>query len=101
MLVTSRLGVGFLSLAWFVIAIPVHAASRLEPLTVGYSNITATYGPLWLAVEEHIGVKHGLDLKAIYAGRVRPQQLLATGEGDNDLAYRRDQRSSAGGDDHE
>jgi ABC-type nitrate/sulfonate/bicarbonate transport system substrate-binding protein len=80
MLVTSRLGVGFLSLAWFVIAIPVHAASRLEPLTVGYSNITATYGPLWLAVEEHIGVKHGLDLKAIYAGRVRPQQLLATGE---------------------
>jgi NitT/TauT family transport system substrate-binding protein len=56
------------------------AAARLEPLTVGYSNITATYGPLWLAVDEHVGVKHGLDLKAIYAGRVRPQQLLATGE---------------------
>src|SRR5262247_2059789 len=55
-------------------------ATRLEPLTVGYSNITATYGPLWVAVEEQVGVKYGLDLKAIYAGRVRPQQLLATGE---------------------
>ena len=56
------------------------AAARLESLTVGYSNITATYAPLWLAVEEQVGVKYGLDLKAIYAGRVRPQQLLATGE---------------------
>ena len=56
------------------------AAARLEPLTVGYSNITATYAPLWIAVEEQVGAKYGLDLKAIYAGRVRPQQLLATGE---------------------
>jgi NitT/TauT family transport system substrate-binding protein len=58
----------------------VFAAPRLEPLTVGYSNFTGTYAPLWIAVEEHIGAKYGLDLKAIYAGRVRPQQLLATGE---------------------
>lgn len=58
----------------------VFGAARLEPLTVGYSNFTGTYAPLWIAVEEHVGVKYGLDLKAIYAGRVRPQQLLATGE---------------------
>jgi NitT/TauT family transport system substrate-binding protein len=58
----------------------VFAAPRLEPLTVGYSNFTGTYAPLWIAVEEHVGAKYGLDLKAIYAGRVRPQQLLATGE---------------------
>ena len=58
----------------------VFAAARLEPLTVGYSNFTGTYAPLWIAVEEHIGTKYGLDLKAIYAGRIRPQQLLATGE---------------------
>ena len=58
----------------------VFAAARLEPLTVGYSNFTGTYGPLWLAVEERLGTKYGLDIKAIYAGRVRPQQLLATGE---------------------
>jgi NitT/TauT family transport system substrate-binding protein len=55
-------------------------ATRLEPLTVGYSNITATYAPLWIAVEERVGIKYGVDLKAIYAGRVRPQQLLATGD---------------------
>lgn len=55
-------------------------AARLEPLTIGYSNFTGTYAPLWIAVEEHLGAKHGLDLKAIYAGRIRPQQLLATGE---------------------
>jgi ABC-type nitrate/sulfonate/bicarbonate transport system substrate-binding protein len=59
---------------------PAFAAARLEPLTVGYSNITATYAPLWIAVEEQIGAKYGIDLKAIYAGRVRPQQLLATGD---------------------
>jgi ABC-type nitrate/sulfonate/bicarbonate transport system substrate-binding protein len=58
----------------------VFAAPRLEPLTVGYSNFTGTYAPLWIAVEEHVGAKYGLDLKAIYAGRIRPQQLLATGE---------------------
>src|SRR5262245_42998199 len=58
----------------------VFAAARLEPLTVGYSNFTGTYGPLWIAVEERVGAKYGLDLKAVYAGRVRPQQLLATGE---------------------
>jgi NitT/TauT family transport system substrate-binding protein len=58
----------------------VFGATRLETLTIGYSNITATYAPLWIAVEERVGVKYGLDLKAIYAGRVRPQQLLATGD---------------------
>jgi hypothetical protein len=58
----------------------VFGATRLEPLTVGYSNITATYAPLWIAVEERVGMKYGLDLKAIYAARVRPQQLLATGD---------------------
>jgi hypothetical protein len=31
-------------------------------------------------VEDRLGRKYGLDLKAVYAGRVRPQQLLASGE---------------------
>lgn len=56
------------------------AAAKLDTLTVGYSNFTGTYAPLWIAVEEHLGARYGLDLKAIYAGRIRPQQLLATGE---------------------
>ncbi|HEY1235606.1 MAG TPA: ABC transporter substrate-binding protein [Candidatus Binatia bacterium] len=56
------------------------AAASLEPLTVGYSSFSGAYLPLWIAVEEGLGKKYGLDLKAIYAGRIRPQQLLATGE---------------------
>ena len=68
-----------LVIASLLLSARVFAAARLEPLTVGYSNFTGTYGPLWIAVEEGVGAKYGLDLKAIYAGRVRPQQLLATG----------------------
>ncbi len=61
-------------------ALTCFAASALEPLTVGYSSFSGAYLPLWIAVEEGLGKKYGLDLKAIYAGRIRPQQLLATGE---------------------
>ena len=60
----------FLVVAWLFHAGLVSAADRLQPLTVGYSNFTGTYGPLWIAIEEHVGTKYGLDLKAIYAGRV-------------------------------
>ena len=56
------------------------AAIPLEPVTVGYSTFSGAYLPLWIAVEERLGRKYGLDLKAIYAGRIRPQQLLASGE---------------------
>src|ERR1041384_5669638 len=55
-------------------------AASPEALTVGYSSFAGAYLPLWIAVEEGLGKKYGLDLKAIYAGRIRPQQLLATGE---------------------
>ena len=71
---------GFFVIASLLFDGRVLAAARLEPLTIGYSNFTGTYGPLWLAVEERVGAKYGLDLKATYAGRVRPQQLLATGD---------------------
>lgn len=65
---------------WAVFAAPCLAASRLESLTVGYSSFSGPYIPLWIAVAERLGTKYGLDLKAVYAGRVRPQQLLASGE---------------------
>ena len=35
---------------------------------------------MWIAVEDRIGRKYGIDLKAIYAGRLRPQQLLMSGD---------------------
>lgn len=56
------------------------AASQLETVTVAYSSFSGAYAPLWVATEEHLGAKYGLDMKIIYAGRIRPQQLLVSGE---------------------
>jgi ABC-type nitrate/sulfonate/bicarbonate transport system substrate-binding protein len=55
-------------------------AAQLESVTVGYSSFSGDYVPLWIGVEERIGKKYGIDLKAVYAGRARPQQLLISGE---------------------
>ncbi len=57
-----------------------HAASSPEALTIGYSSFSGHYVPLWIAVEDRLGKKYGLDIKAVYAGRARPQQLLMSGE---------------------
>src|SRR3954453_21965542 len=57
-----------------------YAAVQLESVTVGYSSFSGDYVPLWISVEDRIGKKYGIDLKAVYAGRVRPQQLLIGGE---------------------
>ena len=65
---------------WILMNCFCFAAASLESLTVGYSSFSGAYLPLWIAVEEGLGKKYDLDLKAIYAGRIRPQQLLATGE---------------------
>lgn len=65
---------------WLALAPAALAAAQFESLTVGYSSFSGAYVPLWLAVEERLGRKYGLDLNAVYAGRIRPQQLLASGE---------------------
>jgi ABC-type nitrate/sulfonate/bicarbonate transport system substrate-binding protein len=70
----------FIGLTSLVVTPFCFAAAPLEPVTVGYSSFSGAYVPLWIAVEERLGRRHGLDLKAIYAGRIRPQQLLASGE---------------------
>jgi NitT/TauT family transport system substrate-binding protein len=59
---------------------PALAAQQLENLAVGYSSLAGHHTPMWIAVEERIGRKYGIDLKAVYAGRLRPQQLLASGD---------------------
>src|SRR5258706_2493019 len=61
-------------------AMPLSAATPLESLTVGYASFSGHYVPMWIAVEEGLGRKYGLDLKAVYAGRMRPQQLLVSGD---------------------
>jgi ABC-type nitrate/sulfonate/bicarbonate transport system substrate-binding protein len=55
-------------------------AAQLDSVTVGYSSFSGDYVPLWIGVEDRIGKKYGIDLKAVYAGRARPQQLLIGGE---------------------
>src|SRR6185369_1798501 len=56
------------------------SAAQLENLAVGYSSLAGHHTPMWIAVEDRIGRKYGIELKAIYAGRLRPQQLLASGD---------------------
>src|SRR4029077_5020856 len=56
------------------------AASGSQKLRIPYTAITGAYTPLWIAVEEGLGRKYGLDLESIYAGRTNPALLLASGE---------------------
>ena len=65
---------------WLGLTPGVFAATLLEPVTIGYSTFSGAYLPLWIAIEERLGAKYGLDLRAIYAGRIRPQQLLASND---------------------
>jgi ABC-type nitrate/sulfonate/bicarbonate transport system substrate-binding protein len=67
-------------LSWLGWASVALGAAQLDSVTIGFSSFSGFYGPLWLAVDEGLGRKYRLDLRAVYAGRVRPQQLLASGE---------------------
>jgi ABC-type nitrate/sulfonate/bicarbonate transport system substrate-binding protein len=55
------------------------AAGEPLKLKIIYSSFTGAYAPLWLAVEDRLGRKYGLDFEAVYAGRARPHQLLLSG----------------------
>ena len=57
-----------------------YAASDLQKVKIGYPAFSGAFTPLWIAVEEGLGRKYGLDLEAIYAGRTNPALLLASGE---------------------
>lgn len=70
----------FLLFGWLSFVSAATPALQLENVTVSYSGFSSAFGPIWMTVENQLGKKHGVDLKAIYAGRARPQQLLASGE---------------------
>jgi ABC-type nitrate/sulfonate/bicarbonate transport system substrate-binding protein len=56
------------------------AAYEPRKLKIAYSSLTGAYSPLWIALEERLGKKYGLDLECVYIGRgVRPQQVLISG----------------------
>jgi ABC-type nitrate/sulfonate/bicarbonate transport system substrate-binding protein len=70
----------FLLLQFFVSVSLSVAAGETQRLKIIYSSFTGGYAPLWIAVEEQLGRKYGLDLEAVYAGRARPHQLLLSGD---------------------
>ena len=74
------LGFSLLSLIHIFPSSNALAGQQLENLAVGYSSLAGHHTPMWIAVEDRIGRKYGIDLKAIYAGRLRPQQLLMSGD---------------------
>ena len=53
----------------FVSVSPSLAAGETRRLKIIYSSFTGGYTPLWIAVDESLGRKYGLDLEAVYAGR--------------------------------
>src|SRR5581483_897087 len=76
-----RAGLFFAASLWFLLHGAAFAAGApAESLTIGYSSFSGHYVPLWIAVEDRLGKKYGLDLKAVYAGRARPQPLLMSAE---------------------
>ena len=56
------------------------AATDTQRLKIIYSSFTGAYAPLWIAVDQRLGARHGLELDAVYAGRARPHQLLLSGD---------------------
>jgi NitT/TauT family transport system substrate-binding protein len=56
------------------------AASGSQKLRIPYPAIGGAITPLWIAVEEGLGKKYGLDVEAIYAGRTGSGLLLVSGE---------------------
>lgn len=59
-------------------ALPL-CASGAEKVKIGYPAVTGAYAPLWIALAEGLGRKHGLDLEAIFSGRTSPGLLLDSG----------------------
>ena len=69
-----------LSAQFLVTPSALQAASETQRLKIIYSSFTGAYAPLWIAIDEGLGRKNGLDLEAVYAGRARPHQLLLSGD---------------------
>jgi len=57
-----------------------YAASGSQKVRIGYPAFTGAYAPLWIAVDEGLGRKYGLELEAIYGSRTSPGLLLESGQ---------------------
>src|SRR5262245_57321841 len=54
---------------------------KLTPITIGYSAISGSFAPLWVAHDQGLFVRHGLDVKITYIQGNRVMlAALTTGE---------------------
>lgn len=67
-------------LFWLVGAVPGFTAERLQQVRVFYSAFTGGYVPLWIAKEKRLDQKYGTNLELVFSGRIKPQQVLFSGE---------------------
>lgn len=74
-----RIGLFLVSVCLFLTNSPSWGQSRLTPVRVAYSALSAGIGTLWLTHEEGIFKKHGLDSNLVYirGGTTAVQALLA------------------------
>ena len=56
------------------------ATNGAQKVRTAYFAFTGAYAPIWIAAEEGLGRRHGLDLEVIYGGRISPGPLLQGGE---------------------
>jgi hypothetical protein len=59
---------GLLCFGLFVRTPLLPAATEPLKLKIIYSSFTGAYTPLWIAVEEQLGKKYGIELESVYAG---------------------------------
>jgi NitT/TauT family transport system substrate-binding protein len=77
---------------WFILAAALLASSvRAEPIKVAYSGVSAAGTPLWLAKEEGIFAKHGLEADLV---TVRSAPLQVTALVSNEVQFVRGSVSS-------
>ena len=67
----------FAKSSWMILAMALFASSaRAEQIKIAYSGVSAAGTPLWLAKEEGIFTKHGLEADLV-AVRSAPLQVTA------------------------
>ena len=67
------------SLIFCFYAVTFAQEKKLSPLTVGYSAISGSFAPLWVAFDQGLFAKYGLDAKLTYiqGNRVMMSALIA------------------------
>ena len=62
---------------WIILAVALFASPvRAEPIKIAYSGVSASGTPVWLAKEEGVFTKHGLEAELITV-RSAPLQVTA------------------------